>query len=393
MPVTPNKILRTVLVALALVLNLLPLWREPDNPHPATLEQRGLDLPRPLGNTGDHHEEVIDPAQTTNSAHVASICELAEGKLGAVWYGGTREGDQDVAIYFSIRTPGESGAWTPPRAVVTRESASRELQRYVRKVGNAVIFADQREDERSLWLVYVTVAVGGWSGSSLNVKRSFDEGRTWTCSHRLTLSPFFNISELVKNKPVALGDGAWALPIYHEALGKFSEMLWLRGSSTGVSATKSRMTSGSTAFQPSLVPLTSDEALALCRPADGSRAIMLSRTTDSGRHWSAPQPTALPNPDSGLDALRLSDGRLLLAFNDSKKGRGNLRLAISSDHGNSWNRVATVVAEPGGEFSYPSLLQTTDGRVHLVYTWQRKVIKHVAFSVAWLNAQNDAATP
>ncbi len=383
--------LRVILVVSAVGLNLIPLWRAKNNPPPSpAFVIREAATPEAAGDVQDFQTELIEASGATKSVHVASICEMPGGRLGGVWYGGTREGHKDVALYFSIRSKDKAAQWSAPQAVVTRESAAAELQRYVRKVGNAVVFADA---QNSLWMVYVTVAVGGWSGSSLNLKRSFDEGRTWTRSQRLTLSPWFNISELVKNKPAAIADGTWALPIYHEILGKFPEMLWLRQTPGGVTATKTRIFGGKTAFQQALVPIKTDEALALCRQADGSSVIKLSRTTDAGRNWSAPQSTGLPNPDAGLDALRLFDGRLLMAYNDSKNRRDNLSLAISSDNGNSWTRAATVENEPGGEFSYPYLLQTTDGRVHLVYTWQRKKIKHIAFSPAWLSAQISSSKP
>lgn len=393
-PATPpikQSSLRLLLIAAALGLNLIPLWHAKNNPP----SNPGFEIPKvgtqpATGDAQDFRAELIKPSGATKSSHVASICELPDGKLGAAWYGGTREGHKDVAIYFSTRSKGKEDQWSAPQTVVTRESAVAELQRHVRKVGNAVIFADAQD---TLWLVYVTVAVGGWSGSSLNLKRSFDEGRTWTPSQRLTLSPWFNISELVKNQPAAMADGSWSLPIYHEILGKFPEQLSLRQTPHGVRATKTRIFGGKTAFQQALVPINAHEALAICRQADGSSVIMQSRTTDAGQRWSVPQPTTLPNPDSGLDALRLSDGRLLLAYNDSKNRRDNLWLAISSDNGTSWARAAKMEDEPGGEFSYPSLLQSTDGRVHLVYTWQRKGIKHVEFSVAWLNAQLAASEP
>ncbi len=391
MPSFKQTSLRLLLVASAVGLNLVPLWRTKNNPpsSPAFVVQETANPPA-TGDAQDFREELIKPSTATKSSHVASICELPDGRLGAAWYGGTREGHKDVALYFSIRSKANDGQWSAPQTVVTRESAVAELQRHVRKVGNAVVFADAKG---GIWLVYVTVAVGGWSGSSLNLKRSFDEGRTWTRSQRLTLSPWFNISELVKNKPAALADGSWALPIYHEILGKFPEMLWLRETAGEVTATKTRLFGGKTAFQQALVPIKANEALALCRQADGSSMVMLSRSTDTGQSWSPPQSTGLSNPDAGLDALRLSDGRLLLAYNDSKNRRDNLCLAISSDNGNSWTRAAKVEDEPGGEFSYPYLLQSTDGRVHLVYTWQRKGIKHLEFSLAWLDAQIATPTP
>jgi predicted neuraminidase len=96
----------------------------------------------------------------------------------------------------------------------------------------------------------------------------------------------------------------------------------------------------------------------------------------------------LPNPDSGLDAIRLADGRLLLAFNDSQHGRENLRLAVSTDEGRTWTRTATIAEEAGAEFSYPFLMQASDGDVHLVYTWKRTAIRHVVFNVAWLDGRH-----
>ena len=85
----------------------------------------------------------------------------------------------------------------------------------------------------------------------------------------------------------------------------------------------------------------------------------------------------------------MPDGRLLLAFNDSKHGRANLRLGLSTDNGKSWQRIATLAEEAKAEFSYPFLLQTRDGNIHAVYTWKRKAVKHVVFNEAWVNAQVD----
>jgi predicted neuraminidase len=153
-----------------------------------------------------------------------------------------------------------------------------------------------------------------------------------------------------------------------------------------VRATKSRVTAGWFGYQPALTAVNARHALAFLRDDGVANAVSLARTDDSGESWSPPQPLDLPNPDAGLDALRLYDGRLLLAFNDSATGRENLRLALSVDDGRTWRRVATVAEEPGADFSYPFLVQARNGDVHLVYTWQRKSIKHIAFNAAWLDA-------
>jgi predicted neuraminidase len=135
------------------------------------------------------------------------------------------------------------------------------------------------------------------------------------------------------------------------------------------------------------VALNETNALMLCRTAGSVKKIHATRTSDGGRTWSALETIDLPNSNSGLDAIRLSDGRLLLAFNDTDSDRDNLRLAISADGGVTWKRAATLVAEAKEEFSYPTVLQTSDGLIHVTYTWKRKGIKEATFNVAWLEAQ------
>jgi predicted neuraminidase len=355
---------------------------------PGRIEPRfATPAPASASGTVSFHEETIDPHSPYPMSHVASICELPDGRLLAAWYAGSREGASDVAIFLSERTPAGS-AWSPPRAIVTRESAARELKRTVRKIGNPVIFADAAG---TVWLVYVTVSLGGWSGSSLNLTTSTDGGATWARSRRLTLSPFLNIAELVKNRPVPLADGGWAVPIYHELAARFSEILWLRRIDGGVRATKTRVTRGQAGFQPALVALDDRRALAVMRDVGSTRRIWTARTDDAGDGWAASEPLDLPNPDSGLDAIRIGDGRLLLAFNDSTSGRENLRLAISRDDGRTWTRVATLAEESGGDFSYPFLLQSRSGDVHVVYSWKRRQIRHVVFNPAWLDEREREA--
>jgi predicted neuraminidase len=376
-----RKAIRGILILLAVALNLLPLLG-PDGGTARIVPGFRILEHLPAASTAPFfHEEFINPDSPLPMSHVASICELPDGRLAAAWYAGSREGARDVAIFLSTRAPGKS-AWSKPRSIVTRQSTARDLNRSIDHVGNAVIFADSTG---LLELLYASITVGGWSGSSLNLTTSADEGLTWTPSQRLTLSPFFNFTELVKNAPVALTDGSWVVPIYTEFIGKFPELLWLRKCGGDFLATKSRIAGGRAGFQPALVTLSTNAALAFLRDCSPQRKIAISHTTDAGRTWTSPTDIDLPNADSGLDALRLTDGRLLLAFNDSKIGRENLRLAVSVDAGRTWMRVATLAEEAGSSFSYPFLIQGGDGYVHLVYTWNRKAIKHVEFNAAWLD--------
>jgi predicted neuraminidase len=190
-----------------------------------------------------------------------------------------------------------------------------------------------------------------------------------------------NVSDLVKNKPARLAGGGWAVPLYNETARRYPELLWLGDRAYA----KRRIAPATDFFQPSLVPLDATRAVALLRDGSPTKAVQRATTEDAGRTWSAPVATALPNPDSGLDAVRLPDGRLLLAFNDAKRQRANLRLAVSRDDGRTWSVVATIEDQPGGAFSYPALLVSRSGNIHLVYSAARRVIKHVIFNAAWLD--------
>lgn len=380
--------------AAVLGLMLLPLVRNPSGggstSQPPAFAIAAPAFDRDTNAPSRFASSFIDPGFQTPSVHVASLCEISGGRLLATWYGGTREGARDVNLYTATLGRSETN-WSAPRAVLTRETAQRELGRYVKKVGNALLFSDGGERVN---LLYVSIAFGGWSGSALNLKSSADGGQTWSPSQRLHLSPFFNISELVKNQPVALDGGGWVVPIYHELAGKFSELLWLSGPAESPSYHKTRVNGGVTGFQPALVPLSARRALLLARDNSKAGQLWASRSEDAGESWSALAQAGLPNPFSGLDAIRLRDGRVLLAFNDTRDNRSNLRLAVSLDAGATWQRLSPLVEEESGqEFSYPFLLQSSDGLIHLVYTWKRKGIRHVVFNSAWLATQLGGNAP
>lgn len=317
--------------------------------------------------------------------HAAAICETPEGGLAAVWYGGIREGARDTAVFLSTR-PAGSSSWTPPSLVADAASSTRELRRYIKKVGNPVIFTGA--DDR-LWLVYVTTSFGGWSASSLNVKTSSDGGKTWTAARRLALSPFLNISELVRNRPVPLTDGGFLIPIYHEFIGKFPELLWLREQENGnrLVYRKTRIEGGGKFIQPMVVPHGERSAVVFFRNCAEDRKVGRSLSSDAGRTWSRPKLLKLPNPDSAVGAALLSDKRILLAFNDSVKYRSNLRLAVSNEAATEWERAATIEQEDGTEFSYPYVISDRNGRIHMAYTWRNRMIRHVEVNEAWVNAR------
>lgn len=366
--------------------------------------------------------------------HAASLVELTDGRVRAFWFSGSREGASDVTINSAVYDPARS-AWSDEQVVASRASTQRALHRYVAKLGNPVV---GRAADGSLQLFYVTVSLGGWAGSSITLMTSNDEGATWSAPRRLVTSPFLNISTLVKGAPFLYADGSMGLPVYHESISKFAELLHL--DAAGRVIDKQRLArAGQGTLQPVVLVKNKNEALVLTRYAGKQappRVVSLS-TEDGGRSWSAPQPSALPNPNAAVTAVVLADGRLLAALNNQESGRDTLSLMLSADGGNSWrvihqleslsaertskfdeklcrhvvaslaqNADTNVAKAPAAtvdgyvasaearvradgacnfEFSYPYLIQVGNGDLHLAYTWNRTFIKHVMFDRAWLD--------
>lgn len=325
----------------------------------------------------------INPRAPEKKAHCATLAELPDGTLVSAWYAGRGEGASDVTIQTAIR--GSDGVWSEPRKIFDRSAVSAALQRHVASLGNPLLISDEKG---RLGLLFVSIAAGKWSGSSINMSWSDDHAASWSKPEKLTLNPLANLSALPRNPPSALIGGGWAVPVYEEFLGRFPEMLWLRPVDTGRTATVSRIDDGMSVFQPSVVPLSCDEAFAFCRDDSGSGRVALSRSVDRGKTWSMRSATTLPNVDSGVCALRLPDGRLLCAVNDSRsRKRENLRLALSEDAGKSWRFIATLADGAGMDFSYPYMILGRNGRIQMVYSARHNRIVHVEFNTAWLNAQ------
>lgn len=316
------------------------------------------------------------------SVHGANVIEKLDGGLLATWFGGSREGGKDVVLWgadFSVNTQ----TWTSPRLIVGPAETQAALGRYIKTVGNSVL-ARGTHDE--LWLYFVSVSVGGWAGSSLNVMLSQDDGKTWSAPRRLITSPFVNISTLNKSAAVHFTDGSIGLPVYHEFIGKFAELLRL--DNAGNVLNKTRITHGRHAIQPLVLPLDAQHAIALMRDTGPSPGhVLISRSMDAGQHWSTDEKLTLPNPDSAVAGLRRPDGSLLLVFNDIEAGRSSLALAISRDDGASWNTVKHFEqgSDGKGEFSYPFVIRARNGTMHLLYTWNRKRIRHISFNDQWVD--------
>lgn len=327
--------------------------------------------------TGTPHAELLPRAAAT--AHAATLAQRADGKLIAAWFAGSREGASDVAIFSSVY---DQGAWSAPQAIVDRRRVEHDTQRLIRKLGNPVLW---RDAHNVLHLWFVSASYGGWSGSAINHMQSSDDGRHWSAAARIVTSPFWNLSTLVRNPPVALADGGMALPAYHEFLYKRPE--WLRFDGNLRLIDQARIPDSTRTLQPAVAALDAHRALALLRDSGPPHRLRAAYSDDAGGRWQPAVATSIPNPDSALALLRLADGTLLLACNPSETNRSRLALLRSRDQGRSWSAPLIVEqGDAGEEFSYPALLEDSAGTVHLAYTWKRQTIKHVEFSPAQIEA-------
>jgi predicted neuraminidase len=134
------------------------------------------------------------------------------------------------------------------------------------------------------------------------------------------------------------------------------------------------------AIQPSILQHAGGRLQAVGRSRSGR--VFQTWSDDAGRTWSPVTLTSLPNPSAGTDAVTLRDGRHLIVYNHTPKGRTPLNVAVSRD-GTAWSAALVLEREPG-EYSYPAIIQTADGLVHVTYTWRRERIKHVVIDPAKL---------
>ncbi|RIK81452.1 MAG: sialidase [Planctomycetota bacterium] len=305
------------------------------------------------------------------SCHASTIVATKSGLVCAL-FGGSDEGDRDVGIWVS-RHDGEKWSQVVEVANGVRADGKRH------PCWNPVLF---RAKDGPLDLYYkVGPSPDAWWGMKMS---STDDGRTWSKPKRLPdgfLGP-------VKNKAVQLSSGTVLAGSSTEHKGWRVHME--RSTDSGKTfSLVGPLNDGKSigAIQPTILEWPGGKIQILCR-SQQSR-IVESWSTDDGKTWSPLEKTVLPNPNSGIDAVKLADGRALLVYNHTPlvkltrpRGREMINVAVSED-GRKW-RPALVLENEKGEFSYPAAIQAPDGLVHITYTHHRQRVKHVVVDPAKL---------
>jgi predicted neuraminidase len=336
--------------------------------------------------------EFIYETAPTPSCHASTLVETTAGTLVVAWFGGTAEGKPDVGIWLSRR---ETAAWSAPievasglQATASTATSATAAVRY--PCWNPVLF---QPTKGPLLLFYkVGPSPAEWWGM---LRTSDDDGRTWSPARRLPdgiLGP-------IKNKPIELSDGTILSPSSTETKERPSKwrVHFERSADFGITwQATAPVNDGLTwaAIQPSLLKLEGDKLLALGRSRQGK--LFQTTSDDAGKTWGPIAAGSLPNPNSGTDAVTLREpGRHgptsggvshFLVYNHTPRGRTPLNLAASAD-GVTWQAALVLEDEPKREFSYPAVIQTRDGLLHITYTWKRSRIRHVTIDATKLTQQ------
>jgi len=336
----------------------LAIAQQPGSPRPEVAEPAALQ-------PGMVSSEFIFEKAAFPQCHASTIAETKSG-LVAAWFGGTREKDPDVGIWVSRRV---GAAWTAPVEVVN--GVQNPSLRY--PCWNPVLYA--AVDGGLLLFYKVGPSPSTWWGM---LTTSDDQGESWGPAARLPgdfVGP-------IKNKPVLLADGRLLCGSSTEDQGWRVHLEWTPDLGTTWAGT-GPLNDGKTihAIQPTVLVHDAQRLQILCR-GRGTGKIVQAESRDGGRTWSALTPIELPNPNSGIDAVTLGDGRHVLVYNHTTRGRSPLNLAVSVD-GQHW-QAGLVLEDTPGEFSYPAVIQSADGLVHVTYTWKRSRVKHVVVDPAKL---------
>ncbi|SHI58894.1 exo-alpha-sialidase [Pseudozobellia thermophila] len=313
-------------------------------------------------------EAFVFTEQPTRDCHASSILELENGDLLCVWFGGTREGHPDVKLWMSRKPKG--AAWQAP--VVVYDGDGKTLF-------NPVL-VQLKGGDIQVYFVGPTINDG-------QVITSKDKGQTWGRPKKL---PKGFVGPIV-NKPIYLNDGTIiAGASLQDGPGRRVHVE--RSVDNGKTWTKTKPINDPVNTKHQIIQPTflvhSQKKIQMLARSNGSgedTKIAQSWSGDGGLTWSPVSDTNLPNNNSAIDAITLADGRHLLVYNHStrldplggRKGRGILTVAISDD-GINWKAAAVLEYRTGAvQYSYPAVIQTKDGLVHITYSWHRKRIKHV----------------
>lgn len=367
----------------------------------------------------------VFPAEAMHN-HASCVVELAGGDLLLAWYRGSGERSADDVRIMGARLAKGADRWSAPFVMADTPGYPD---------CNPSLFA---APDRTIWLFWPTVLDHRWEGALLKFATAPDDGKaegppTWTREGVVHVTPegfeqdmaaavetvpkadaerysrvLARVSERSRDllyqrlgwmprvHPVALPSGRWLLPLYCDT---FSASIMVSSDDRGATWSTSKPLLGFGSIQPSLVRKDDGSIVAFMRDNGPFRRVRVATSGDEGRTWGPVTSAALPNPGSGLEAVRLASGRWLMVYNDTERGRHSLAVSLSDDQGATWPRTRHLEARPVGQgsFSYPSVVQSRDGLIHVTYSHDTRpagqTVQHARFDEAWVVQGDPPAGP
>jgi predicted neuraminidase len=380
---------------------------------------------RPVQGDPTRHDAFLPSPCVQN--HAANLMPLPDGSLGCVWFGGTQEGVPDISAYFSRLEPG-SEMWSRP--VRLSDDPRRSEQ-------NPLLFP---APDGKLWLIWTAQISGNQDTAIIRYRISDDNGRNWG-----PIATLFDAPEsggiFMRQPVVVLDNGDWLLPVWYckstpgqKWVGDQDTAGVMMSTDQGKTWSENELPGSLGCVHMSIVDLR-DGTLAAFFRSRWADHVYTSRSTDHGRTWSVPAPTELPNNNSSIQVTRLmnghlvynhasaadaterrtslyddiedntDDGKVVVAIDPNRRStfwgvpRAPMTLAISEDGGRSWPHRRDIEVGNGycmtnnsreglnREFSYPSIVQTQDGMLHVAFTYFRQAIKYVRVAEDWVQAR------
>jgi predicted neuraminidase len=353
--------------------------------------------------------------------HAPGIVECPNGDLLVSWYRGSGERSaDDVAVFGARRRKGAEG-WSEPFLMADTPGFPD---------CNTTMFLDSK---KRLWLFWPTILDNNWSSCLTNYRYAKDyhgDGAPkWDWQGVLFLKPMNFEEEMLKGldyrtkafkdvpprgeeyltrmkerianklssrlgwqprcKPTVLPSGRILLPLYSDT---YSVSVMAISDDEGQSWYAGKPLAGFGNIQPAVLRRQDGTLVAYMRENGPIRKIRLAESKDDGISWGPVGATELPNPGSGLDAVRLGNGHWVLVYNDTTRGRQSLAISLSDDEGRSWKWTRHLERQESGSYHYPAVIQGGDGTIHVIYSYfvpEGKSMKHAAFNEAWIK-QGDA---
>ncbi len=325
-------------------------------------------------------EVVAEPTERFPSCHCSVVQELDNGDLLVGYYAGEDEARPDAAWVLARRRP-HAPAFDPLTIVADTPGKPE---------GNGILFQTR---EGTVLLIYGTMhgkleGPSGpgvrWTSCDLRIKRSEDNGATWTEPQMIEAE----WGHVPRCKPIRLQSGEI---IFGTEYKDGHSYFWI-SADEGRSWQRTGPVPGAETEQPALIERRDGSLLALLRPAGSIPAVFTAHSTDHGRIWTPAQQSSFPCPHAALDAVRLADGRIVMAWNNDPARRNPLTLALSEDEGETWPYVRVLITGEG-QFHYPAIIQSRDGLLHLTFTNNRRTIDHVVLTPDWIVGEGAALPP